>query len=109
MREAICAVLSPRYNMVQAVDGIDGCTKANETPPPDLIITDVAMPQLDGIAMVRRIRAAHPLRRVPVIFLTGQMSAANVIAGLAVGTFAYLPKPSDPEVLEKKVKRALGD
>jgi CheY-like chemotaxis protein len=109
VREAICAVLSPKYDVVQAVDGMDGCVKASEDSRPDLIITDVAMPQLDGIAMVRRIRAAHPSWRVPVIFLTGQMSAANIIAGLAVGTFAYLPKPTDSQLLERKVKRALGD
>jgi CheY-like chemotaxis protein len=91
-----------------AIDGIDGYEKANEQPLPDLIIADVSMPELDGIAMVRRIRENDALRRVPVIFLTGQMSPANVIAGLSVGTFAYLPKPTDSAVLEGKVKRALG-
>jgi CheY-like chemotaxis protein len=108
MREAICAVLSPKYDMVQAIDGIDGCAKAQEKSRLDLIITDVSMPQLDGFEMVRRIRAANPLWHVPVIFLTGQMSVAYMVAGLAVGTFAYLAKPTDPELLEKKVKRALG-
>jgi DNA-binding response OmpR family regulator len=109
MREAIFLVLSPNYNVTLAVDGVDGYVKANEQPRPDLIIADVAMPELDGISMIRRIRETDALRRVPVIFLTGQMSPASVIAGLSVGAFAYLPKPTEPHVLESKVKRALWD
>jgi CheY-like chemotaxis protein len=108
MRTAIYNVLSPKYHVTLAIDGLDGYLRANEKPPPDLIIADVSMPQLDGITMIRRIRENDALRRVPVIFLTGLMSPANVIAGLAVGTFAYLPKPPDRTVLENKVKRALS-
>ena len=89
-------------------DGIDGCEKATEMPRPDLIIADVSMPRLDGITMVQRIRASTALHRVPVIFFTGQTSVASIIAGLAVGTFAYLSKTSAPGVLEGKVRRALG-
>jgi DNA-binding response OmpR family regulator len=107
MREAIYIVLSHNHRVTLAIDGVDGYAKANEQPPPDLIITDVSMPQLDGMAMVRRIRDNDALRRVPVIFLTGQASPANVIAGLAMGAFAYLQKPIDLDVLESKVKRAL--
>ena len=108
MRTALYNVLSPKYRVTLAIDGLDGYLIANEHPPPDLIIADVSMPQLDGITMIRRIRENDALRRVPVIFLTGQMSPASVIAGLAVGTFAYLPKPPDRNVLENKVKRVLA-
>jgi len=108
MREAVGLLLSPTYQLRYAVDGIDGCDKANELPRPDLIIADVSMPRLDGIAMVQRIRATTALHRVPVIFFTGQTSVASIIAGLSVGTFAYLSKTSAPGVLEGKVRRALG-
>jgi two-component system sensor histidine kinase ChiS len=105
-REAIYTLLSPNYRVTLAIDGVDGYVKANEQPP-DLIIADVFMPELDGIAMVRRIRESGALRHVPVIFLSAQMSPANVIAGLSVGAFAYLQKPTGLEMLENKVKRAL--
>jgi PleD family two-component response regulator len=108
MREAVGLVLAPMYRLRYAVDGIDGYSKANELPRPDLIIADVLMPRLDGITMVQRIRATATLCRVPVIFFTGQTSVASIIAGLSVGTFAYLSKTSAPGVLEGKVKRALG-
>jgi two-component system chemotaxis response regulator CheY len=107
LRDAIGIVLSPSYFVRFAVDGMDGYTKAHDQPLPDLIIADVSMPGIDGITMVRRIRESDELRRVPVIFFTGQMSPESVIAGLSVGPFAYLPKTSAPGVLEKKVKRAL--
>ncbi len=107
MRAAIHGMLSLKYRVALAVDGIDGCEKAIAEPRPDLIIADVAMPRLDGIAMVRRIWEKEAPRRVPVIFLTGQMSPACLLAGLPAGSFAYLPKPTDPAVLEMKVNRAL--
>jgi DNA-binding response OmpR family regulator len=65
------------------------------------------MPRLDGIAMVRRIWVNEAPRRVPVIFLSGQMSPVSLMAGLPPGSFAYLPKPTDAAVLEMKVNRAL--
>jgi DNA-binding response OmpR family regulator len=108
MRDAVGLALAPTYRIRYAFDGVDGYDKASELPHPDLIIADVSMPRLDGIEMVRRIRAISGMHRVPVIFFTGQTSVASIIAGLSVGTFAYLSKTSAPGVLEGKVRRALG-
>jgi CheY-like chemotaxis protein len=108
MRTAMFNMFSREYRVSLAVDGVDGYLKANLQPQPDLIIVDVAMPQLDGITMVRRIRENGALRQVPIIFLTGRMSPASLIEGMAVSPFAYLPKSGDPNVLEEKVKHALS-
>ncbi|HEV3192918.1 MAG TPA: response regulator [Polyangiaceae bacterium] len=108
MRTAMYNMFSREYRVSLAVDGVDGYLKANIQPRPDLIIVDVAMPQLDGITMVRRIRENQALRQVPIIFLTGRMSPASLIEGMAVSPFAYLPKSGDPQVLENKVKDALA-
>jgi CheY-like chemotaxis protein len=109
IRDAIHGMLSLKYRVALAIDGLDGCEKACAEPRPDLIIADVSMPRLDGIAMVRRIWACEEPRRVPVIFLTGQMSPASFIAGLPGGPFSYLSKPTDAAVLEMKVERALRE
>jgi CheY-like chemotaxis protein len=106
IREAVCALLSRLYDVSTAVDGIDGYEKALQHPP-DLIISDVTMPRLDGFAMVRRIRKHDALRRLRVIFFTAQMLTPSVLEGLSVGPFAYLAKSIDPALFEKKVKRAL--
>jgi CheY-like chemotaxis protein len=109
MRAAIYGLFSRKYRVTLAVDGLDGCEKANEGAPPDLIIADVAMPQLDGIAMVHRIRENEALRHVPIIFLTGQMSPASLIAQQQISSpFTYLAKSTDPYLLETKVRYALG-
>jgi CheY-like chemotaxis protein len=108
MREALYSVLSPNYQVTLASDGLDGCEKASLQPELDLIIADVTMPGLDGISMVLRIRENETLRRVPVIFLSGQMLPVAQTAGMGVGTFGYLPKPTTSGVLELKVKRALA-
>jgi CheY-like chemotaxis protein len=110
MRAAIYGLLSPRYHVVLAVDGADGLTKANEAPRPDLIISDIGMPLLDGIAMANQIRKNDTLCAIPIIFLTGQMSALRLLAEAHLGSpFTHVAKSADPIVLETKVKRALGE
>jgi two-component system chemotaxis response regulator CheY len=109
LRSVMHAVLSSRYRVTLAVDGLDGLEKANADPRPDLIVADIIMPRLDGISMVRRIRENEAMRRVPVIFLSGQMSVGHILAGLSVVPFGYLSKPMDPEALVRKVKSAFGD
>jgi CheY-like chemotaxis protein len=110
MRAAIYGLFSPKYRVTLAVDGRDGFEKANGASPPDLIISDIAMPELDGIEMALRIRENQLLRLIPIIFLTGQISLASLFAGRALGQpFAYLAKSTDPHLLETKVRHALGE
>jgi CheY-like chemotaxis protein len=110
MRAAIYGLLSPKYHVILAVDGADGLTKAREQPRPDLIISDIGMPFLDGIAMANQIRENETLRAIPIIFLTGQMSALRLLAEPHLGSpFSHVAKSANPIVLETKVKRALGE
>jgi CheY-like chemotaxis protein len=108
MRSALELVLSPKYRVTLAVDGLDGYVKANERPGPDLIIADVTMPYVDGITMVRRIRENAALRRIPVIFLSGRSSPAGLIEDLSGGALTYLTKPTNAETLQRSVSRALS-
>ncbi len=110
MRAAIYGLLSPRYQVILAVNGADGLTKAYDQPTPDLIISDIGMPLLDGIAMANQIRENETLRAIPIIFLTGQMSALRLLAEPHLGSpFTHVAKSANPIVLETKVKRALGE
>src|SRR5579872_191930 len=95
-RKALSTWLSQDYEVVVARDGLEGLELATSLqPPPDVVVTDVRMPRLDGIAMVERLRSVEALRFVPVIFLTDQTSPRSMIAGIAAGARAYLPKPID--------------
>ncbi len=107
-RTALAGWLGHDYEVLTAADGLEGLQIATtHQPPPDLILADVWMPRLDGVGMVSRIKAIEALRSIPVIFLTGQTSPTSVIAGISAGARAYLPKPIDLDVLDRKVKSAL--
>jgi CheY-like chemotaxis protein len=109
MRAAIYHTFSPEYRVTMAANGIDGYAKAIEHPGPDVIITDIAVSLADGLTMVRRIHENEDLRQVPIIFLTGQTSSMDLIAGLPIGIpFAQVPRSSHPYVLKKKVESALA-
>lgn len=100
--------LRQRYEVVSARDGVEGIEKATAPDaPPDVVITDVWMPVLDGVEMVARMKRLESLRRVPVIFLTAHTAAAGVIAGIQAGARAYLAKPVSLEVLDRKLRSAL--
>jgi CheY-like chemotaxis protein len=108
VRTAMYETLSPQYRVILAADGLDGYEKAHEQPSPDLIIADIAMPRLDGLAMARRIRETEALRRVPIVFMSGQMPSAGILAVSCVDPFSCLPKPTSLAVLDRAVKRLLN-
>jgi DNA-binding response OmpR family regulator len=104
--DALVQLLGDRYDILVAGDGIEGLKKAT-TSPPDLIITDVTMPHLSGLAMVRLVRE-RICRKVPVIFLTGRDGPSDVVAGIGAGARNYLTKPVTVDDLERHIERALG-
>ncbi len=104
---ALAYALGARYDVVVARDGVEGAEVAAKSPP-DLIITDVTMPRLDGIGMVRRIREQQAAK-VPVIFVSALDSPMAVVAGIAAGARHYLTKPLDLNDLEKRIVRVLGE
>ena len=108
VRTAIYEALSPQYRVTLAADGLDGYEKAHEHPSPDLIIAAIAMPRLDGLSMARRIRETDALRRVPIVFMSGRMPSAAVLAVSYVDPFSCLPKPANLAVLTRAVKRLLN-
>jgi DNA-binding response OmpR family regulator len=95
-----------QYEVVIARDGMDGMEKAANSQP-DLIISDVSMPGLSGVDMVRLIRVRLGLR-VPVIFLSALNEPKDIIAGISAGARHYLAKPVNLADLKQRVARALG-
>jgi DNA-binding response OmpR family regulator len=109
MRAAFYYAFSPSYQVTLASDGLDGYTKANLPPPPDLIISDIALPRLDGVEMALRLRENSALRAVPIIFMTGDGSTTSLVLGPPSHlAFACLPKSTHLFVLRKKVETALA-
>jgi DNA-binding response OmpR family regulator len=104
----IARVLGAQFDVLVARDGMEGLSMAQTSPHPDLIVTDVMMPRLDGVAMVAHLRKSTQSSRIPVIFLTAKGGPRDVIAGIAVGARHYLTKPFKVDELLQKVRKALG-
>jgi len=71
---------------------------------PDMILLDLMLPGVDGLAVCRQIRAAEATRQVPVIMLTAKGAESDVVAGLEVGADDYIVKPFSPRVLLARVR-----
>ncbi|MDY0003074.1 MAG: response regulator [Polyangia bacterium] len=102
----VCTVLGKRGHDVQVGrDGKEGLDKAKELRP-DLIITDIMMPEMDGWDLVRNIRATPGISMVPVIFLTALSDDDDRIQGFRLGADDYLAKPFRFDELELRVEKA---
>jgi DNA-binding response OmpR family regulator len=92
------------YEVTIACDGADGLDCAIQRRP-DVIVTDVTMPRLDGISMIRSIRQVDSLRQVPIIVLTSLGRPSEVADGINAGARNYLMKPVKLDDLEKALQR----
>jgi signal transduction histidine kinase len=92
MREYVERLLSPQFTVITARDGQDALEKMLEHAP-DLVLTDVMMPRLDGFSLLKLIRETPELQQVPVILLSARAGEEAKIEGLAAGADDYLVKP----------------
>ena len=99
-------VLGDRYNVRYALDGMQGLAMAGDCVP-DIIITDVKMPLMDGIEMCRRLRLSRQLCHIPVIMLSARNADADRVSGIEAGADAYLVKPFVSEELRAWVDRLI--
>jgi len=91
------------YEVTVANDGWEAL-KAVRSKAPDLVITDVNMPNMNGLELTRRLRADHRTARIPVIMLSARKQADDVLTGYAEGADEYIPKPVEMAVLAAKVE-----
>src|SRR5205823_7062919 len=94
------------YRVVEAADGLEAVAVAQSSHP-NLILMDLSLPRLDGLAAMRRIRAEAALHAVPVVAVSGHVQAEDQAAALAAGFRAYITKPIDFEQLLALLKRLL--
>jgi signal transduction histidine kinase/CheY-like chemotaxis protein len=102
MREYVRRLLLPHYEVRTAGDGM-AALEVMRAQPPDLVLTDVMMPRLDGFGLVRKVRADPALARVPVILLSARAGEESSIEGLEAGADDYLTKPFSARELLARV------
>ncbi|HEY7910682.1 MAG TPA: response regulator transcription factor [Blastocatellia bacterium] len=98
LRAVAACLRAEGYDVTTARSGADALVSLAETVP-DLIISDIRMPGMDGYAMVSRIRATARTALIPVIFLTAKDQKADRIEGFRAGVDAYITKPFEPDEL----------
>lgn len=102
VRNYIKENLERHYKIEEAVNGDDGIKKAIETIP-DLIITDVMMPKVDGLELCTNLKNDQRTSHIPIIILTAKAGEQNKIDGLQIGADEFLAKPFSPRELEIRV------
>ncbi len=98
---------SSGYEVVEAVDGMDGLEKAKGKTF-NLILTDQNMPRMDGLTLIKNLRAMPQYKTVPILMLTTESSDAMKQQGKAAGATGWLVKPFDPQKLVEVVKKVIG-
>ncbi len=99
--------LEPDYRVEEAADGAEGLALARNLLP-DLVVSDVSMPEMDGLALCHALKEDPELDWVPVILLTKQAEVEDKLAGLGVGADDYLTKPFDARELKARVDNLIA-
>jgi signal transduction histidine kinase len=102
LRMFIADVLSTRYRVRAARDGVQGLELAR-TLRPDVVVSDVAMPEMDGYELCRRIRAQDETKSLPILLVTARTELSSVLQGFEAGASDYLLKPFHAKELLARV------
>lgn len=107
IRRYICRELASDYHTLESCNGKEALESIfNKTP--DLVISDVMMPEMDGLTLCRKIKQNVNLNHIPVILLTAKTREEDNLEGLNTGADAYIMKPFNIEILQKTVENLIN-
>jgi CheY-like chemotaxis protein len=105
IRKLVSMTLESRgYTVVVACDGVDGLAKMQESVP-DLILSDITMPRLDGYQFCKVIKSNKATKHIPVIMLSGNDGLFDKVRGRMAGSANYITKPFEPNNLVKEIEK----
>ncbi|MCE1188743.1 MAG: response regulator [Ignavibacteria bacterium] len=95
------------YNVIEACDGKDALAKLSNQKV-DMVVTDLNMPNMDGIGLIKELRKKTEYRFIPIIMLTTESQIEKKAEGKAAGATGWIVKPFNPEQLLSVTKKVLG-
>ncbi|NAS10605.1 ATP-binding protein [Poritiphilus flavus] len=107
VRRYIKKQLYQEYNIQEAVNGSEGFNIAERTIP-DLIISDVMMPDMDGLSLCKKLKEDEKTSHIPIILLTALASQVSKVEGIETGADAYIVKPFDKKELRARIKNLIA-
>lgn len=107
MRRFIAILLREYYTVVEAENGREGISMAKKMIP-DIIVSDIIMPEVDGIRLCRELKHDFNTSHIPVILLTARFEKKDIIRGLEAGADDYIIKPFHAEALLARIKNLIG-
>ena len=105
--QIVNSILKDIYKIRIATSGAKALELVKVAPPPDLVLLDVMMPEMDGYEVCTRLKSDPETRDIPVIFLTGQTEVEDETKGFDVGAVDYIHKPFSPAVVKARVQTHL--
>ena len=99
------AVVPLGFDVIEAEDGEDALTKLDADNPVDVMLVDWNMPVMDGLALVRKVRAARAFADVFIMMVTSESDPKKMARALMVGADDYLVKPVDGEMIRSKLEQ----
>jgi ligand-binding sensor domain-containing protein/signal transduction histidine kinase/DNA-binding response OmpR family regulator len=106
VQDYIKGSLEPLYTVVEAGDGREGIQNAREIIP-DLIISDIMMPEVDGYELCSVLKSDVQTSHIPIILLTAKASEENILQGLETGADDYITKPFNTKILKARIKNLI--
>ncbi len=108
MRQMVAFTLTNAgFTVVEAEHGKDAVNKVANGSKMDIVVTDLNMPEMDGIALIKELRKMSAYKFVPILMLTTESAMDKKLAGKEAGATGWIVKPFNPDVLLKTVAKVL--
>ena len=106
--DVLNGILKPAYQIKVALNGEKALKVAQSDPPPDLILLDIMMPDIDGYEVCQRLKSDPRTEKIPIIFVSAMTEVTDETKGFSLGAVDYITKPVSPAIVKSRVKNHLS-
>lgn len=92
------------FDVIEAEDGKDALSKLDPNQPPDAVVTDWNMPEMDGVELASELRSMEPYRHIPILMISSEADPRRVAKALLAGVDEYLFKPVDTAMIRERLE-----